>query len=223
MKLAQASTLQAPGQPPRRLGETVRNVFLYAVLSVVAFLVLLPLLFAFSLSLQGTTLSPTLLPDFSNLDWSSFSQAFRQEPLLTRWIVNSFVVALAVMLGQLVTSTLAAYALANMNFWGKAFFFFFFLGTLMIPWESTIIPNYLFVTRLGWKDSYQGLIAPFLAGGFGIFLLRQYFLTIPRDLYEAAALDGCGHGRYLWSILVPGRSLCPYLARRWLPSRCTPS
>jgi ABC-type glycerol-3-phosphate transport system permease component len=185
------------------VGTLVQTALLYAVLSVVALLVLLPLLFALSLSLQGTTLAPTLLPDFSNLDWSSFSQVFRQEPNLVRWIVNSFVVALAVTLGQLVTSSLAAYALANINFPGKIGFFFFFLGTVMIPWESTIIPNYLAVTRLGWKDSYQGLIVPFLAGGFGIFLLRQYFLTLPRDLYEAAVLDGCGHARYLWSILLP--------------------
>jgi len=185
---------------PRQLLQTV---LLYAVLSVVALLVLLPLLFALSLSLQGPTIAPTLLPDFSKLDWSSFAQVFREEPNLTRWIINSFVVALAVTLGQLITSSLAAYALANINFPGKILFFFFFLGTLMIPWESTIIPNYLAVTRLGWKDSYQGLIAPFLAGGFGIFLLRQYFLTLPRDLYEAAVLDGCGHMRYLWSILLP--------------------
>jgi sn-glycerol 3-phosphate transport system permease protein len=192
--------LEPPTWRARGLATTI---LLYAVLSLVALLVLLPLLFAFSLSLQGTTLSPTLLPDIGNLDWSSFRQVFVQEPNLVRWIVNSFVVSLAVTLGQLITSSLAAYALSNMNFPGKIFFFFFFLGTLMIPWESTIIPNYLTVTRLGWKDSYQGLIAPFLASGFGIFLLRQYFLTIPRDLYEAAILDGCGYGRYLWSILVP--------------------
>jgi sn-glycerol 3-phosphate transport system permease protein len=200
------SEIQQPYEferPPLRLGTLVRTGLLYGVLSVVALLVLLPLLFALSLSLQGPTIAPTLLPDFSKLDWSSFSQVFREEPNLTRWIVNSFVVALAVTLGQLITSSLAAYALANINFPGKIAFFFFFLGTVMIPWEATIIPNYLAVTRLGWKDSYQGLIAPFLAGGFGIFLLRQYFLTLPRDLYEAAVLDGCGHLRYLWSILLP--------------------
>jgi ABC-type glycerol-3-phosphate transport system permease component len=203
MKLSEVSIDAPADQNALSLGGAARSALLYGVLSVVAFLVLLPLLLALSLSLQGETLSPSLIPDFSSLDWTSFRDAFRQEPNLTRWIVNSFVVALAVTLGQLVTSALAAYALANMNFSGKAFFFFFFLGTLMIPWESTIIPNYLFITRIGWKDSYQGLIAPFVAGGFGIFLLRQYFMTIPRDLYEAAALDGCGYGRYLWSILVP--------------------
>ena len=203
MSISKAQISHEFERPPLQLGKLVRTALLYLVLSVVALLVLLPLLFALSLSLQGPTIAPTLLPDFSKLDWSSFGQVFRDEPNLTRWIVNSFVVALAVTLGQLITSSLAAYALANINFPGKIAFFFFFLGTVMIPWEATIIPNYLAVTRLGWKDSYQGLIAPFLAGGFGIFLLRQYFLTLPRDLYEAAVLDGCGHMRYLWSILLP--------------------
>jgi ABC-type glycerol-3-phosphate transport system permease component len=203
MSISEAQISHEFERPPLQLGKLVRTALLYLVLSVVALLVLLPLLFALSLSLQGPTIAPTLLPDFSKLDWSSFGQVFRDEPNLTRWIVNSFVVALVVTLGQLITSSLAAYALANINFPGKIAFFFFFLGTVMIPWEATIIPNYLAVTRLGWKDSYQGLIAPFLAGGFGIFLLRQYFLTLPRDLYEAAVLDGCGHMRYLWSILLP--------------------
>lgn len=181
----------------------VRTALLVGLLTIVAILVLLPLLFALSLAVQGPTLAPRLLPDFTMLDWSSFQTVFREEPNLGRWILNSFVVSLVVTFGQLITSSLAAYALVNIQFRGKLFFFFFFLGTLMIPWESTIIPNYLVVTQLGWKDSYQGLTVPFLAGGFGIFLLRQYFLTIPIDLYEAAVLDGCGHGRYLWSILLP--------------------
>jgi ABC-type glycerol-3-phosphate transport system permease component len=203
MSISNLSEPRELGRPPLRVGALVQTALLYVALSVVALLVVMPLLFALSLALQGQTLSPTLLPDFSRLDWSSFRDVFVEEPNLTRWIVNSFVVALAVTLGQLITSSLAAYALASMNFPGKIFFFFFFLGSVMIPWESTIIPNYLAITRLGWKDSYQGLIMPFLASGFGIFLLRQYFLTIPRDLYEAAVLDGCGPARYLWSILVP--------------------
>lgn len=203
MSISNTQELREIGEPRMRPAEVLQTLLLYLALAVVAVLVLLPLLFALSLSLQGQTLAPRLLPDFSNLDWSAFADVFRAEPLLTRWIVNSFVVSLVVTLGQLVTSSLAAYALTNMNLPGKTLFFFFFLGTIMIPWESTIIPNYLTVTRLGWKDSYQGLIAPFLAGGFGIFLLRQYFLVLPRDLYEAAVLDGCGHGRYLWSILLP--------------------
>jgi ABC-type glycerol-3-phosphate transport system permease component len=175
----------------------------YALLIAAALILLFPLFFSLSLALQGPTLAPSLIPNFSRLDWGVFAEAFRQEENLGRWVLNSFVVSLAVTLGQLITSALAGYALAMLSFPGKTFFFFVFLGTLMIPWEATIVPNYLTVVNLGWKDSYQGLIAPFLASGFGIFLLRQYFLTIPRDLYEAAVVDGCGRTRYLLSILLP--------------------
>ncbi|MEI6046777.1 MAG: carbohydrate ABC transporter permease [Chloroflexota bacterium] len=183
--------------------QIVKSIAVYFLLILAALIVLFPLLFSLSLAVQGPTIAPNLLPDFSNLDFSVFGQAFAREKNLGRWIVNSFVVSIAVTLGQLVTSALAAYALVTLKFPGKSLFLFLFLGTLMIPWESTIVPNYLSVTSWGWKDSYQGLIAPFLASGFGIFLLRQYFMTIPRDLYEAATIDGCGRTRYLWSILIP--------------------
>jgi len=183
--------------------DIAKKAVLYILLSAAALALLFPLIFSLSLSLQGPTLAPNLVPDFSNLDWDAFPRAFRQAPLLGRWILNSFVVSIAVTLGQLITSALAAYALANLRFKGKNLFFFLFLGTLMIPFEATLIPNYLTIVGLNWKDSYLGLVTPFLASGFGIFLLRQYFLTIPRELYEAAILDGCGHFRYLWSILLP--------------------
>ncbi len=184
--------------------ETARQIGLYILLIIASLIVLFPIFFSLSLAVQGNTVAPSLLPNFSKLDWSSFPQAFAQEPNLGRWIINSFVVSIAVTVGQLVTSSLAAYALATLDFPGKNIFFLIFLATLMIPWEATVIPNYLTIARdLHWKDSYQGLIVPFLASGFGIFLLRQYFMTIPRDLYEAAIIDGCGRTRYLWSILLP--------------------
>jgi ABC-type glycerol-3-phosphate transport system permease component len=183
--------------------KVAKKAGIYFLLVVAALIVLFPLLFSLSLALQGETIAPTLLPDVRTLDWRVFAQAFSKEKHLGHWILNSFVVSVAVTLGQLITSALAAYALANLRFPAQAFFFFVFLGTLMIPWESTIIPNYLAITSWGWKDTYQGLIVPFLASGFGIFLLRQYFLTIPRDLYEAAVIDGCGRTRYLWSVLLP--------------------
>ena len=98
MSLAESHNPQEIGRPILNLGALIRTGLLYAALSIVALLVLLPLLFALSLSVQGPTLSPTLLPDFSKLDWSSFQDVFREEPNLTRWIVNSFVVSLAVTL-----------------------------------------------------------------------------------------------------------------------------
>jgi len=78
-----------------------------------------------------------------------------------------------------------------------------FLSTMMIPWEATIIPNYLFVQKIGWDDTYLGLMAPFMATAFGTFLIRQYFLSLPKDLYDAAVIDGCSNLRYLITVAVP--------------------
>ena len=175
----------------------------YVLLVLASILLLFPFFFALSVALQGETVTPHFLPDLGSLDWSVFAKVLEQQPDLVRWTINSFVVSLVVTVGVIITSALAAYAFATLEFWGKSFFFLLALGTLMIPFEATIIPNFLFISHLGWIDSYQGLIAPFLASGFGIFLLRQYFLTIPHELYEAARMDGCGRTRYLWSILLP--------------------
>ena len=203
MNVQVAPTSRALHPSPYQALPLAKKVGIYLLLVLASGLVLFPLLFAFSLAVQGATIAPTLIPDLSKLDFSVFAQAFSKQKHLGRWILNSFVVSVAVTLGQLLTSALAAYALAYLRFPAKPFFFFAFLGPLMIPWESTIIPNYLTITAWGWKDTYQGLIVPFLASGFGIFLLRQYFLTIPRELYEAAVIDGCGRTRYLWSVLLP--------------------
>ncbi len=181
----------------------VRAFLTYVVLILAALILLFPLFFALSVALQGDTITPHLLPNMANLDVSIFVRVLIQQPDLIRWIINSFVVSSLVTVGVLITSSLAAYAFATLDFWGKSIFFIIALGTLMIPFEATIVPNFLLISRLGWNDSYQALVAPFLASGFGIFLLRQYFLTIPRELYEAARLDGCGRTRYLWSFLVP--------------------
>ncbi len=175
----------------------------YVLLLIASVILLSPLFFSLSLALQGDTAAPSLIPDINRLDWGIFPSVFQQQPVLVRWIFNSFVVSTCVTLGVLVTSSLLAFALTYLNFPGKMVLFFFALGTLMVPFEATLIPNYLFISSLQWKDTYQGLIAPFLASAFGVFLLRQYFMTLPRDLYEAALVDGCGRLRYLWSILLP--------------------
>ncbi|MDX2140372.1 MAG: carbohydrate ABC transporter permease [Chloroflexota bacterium] len=177
---------------------------MYVLLVLMSIILLFPLFFALSLALQGDTAAPTLIPrDLNNLDWGVFRAVFEQRPEVSRWILNSFVVATSVTVGVLVTSSLMAFALAYLEFPGKAVLLFVALGTLMVPFEATLIPNYLFISSLQWKDTYQGLIVPFLASAFGVFLLRQYFMTLPKDLYEAALVDGCTKLRYLWSILVP--------------------
>lgn len=181
----------------------LKTLVTYSILIAVALILLFPLFFALSIALQGDTIAPQLLPDLGNLDWGVFPRILVQQPDLVRWIINSFVVSSLVTTGVLITSAFAAYTFTFLEFWGKQVFFIIILGTLMIPFEATIVPNFLFVSRLGWQDSYQGLVVPFLASGFGIFLLRQYFLTIPLELYEAAKMDGCGHIRYLWQFVLP--------------------
>lgn len=183
--------------------QRMRAGIAYIVLILASVVLLFPLLFAFSIALQGPTIAPHLIPDLGNLDWGVFINVLIQQPDLVRWIINSFVVSALVTVGVLMTSSLAGYAFAYLDFWGKRIAFIVTLGTLMIPFEATLIPNYLLISNWGWHDSYQGLVVPFLASGFGIFLLRQYFMTIPRELYEAAALDGCGRTRYLWSFVLP--------------------
>ncbi|MBL8130635.1 MAG: carbohydrate ABC transporter permease [Anaerolineae bacterium] len=176
----------------------------YGLLILTSLILLSPLLFSLSLALQGPTISPSLLPpDLSKLDWGIFLSVFQDEPLIARWILNSFVVATGVTLGVIFTSSLFAYALAYFNFPGKTLLLFVALGSLMIPFEATLIANYLLIAEWKWMNTYQGLILPFVASGFGIFLMRQYFLTLPRELYDAAMVDGCNRFRYLWLVLVP--------------------
>ena len=181
----------------------MKKIFLYTALSAAAIAVLFPLLFCLSLALQGDTVNPSLLPNLTRLDFSVFAQVFEKEPLMFRWILNSWIVSISVTAGQLLISIMAAYPLALFRFKGRNVIFIVILASLMIPWESTILPNYLMIATWGWKDSYQALIIPFLASGFRIFLMRQSFKTVPKELHEAALMEGCGRTRFLWTILVP--------------------
>jgi sn-glycerol 3-phosphate transport system permease protein len=116
---------------------------------------------------------------------------------------NSLVMAAIITASQLLTSALAAYAFVFLRFRGSAVVFALFLSTLMVPAEATFIPNYLTLTGWGLGDTYAGLVLPFLAYAFGTFLLRQSFKQFPRELYDAARMDGMGHLRFLWTILLP--------------------
>jgi len=149
---------------------------------------------------EMATYPPHLVP--TSFYFENFKRALEQAPL-ARYLANSVIQSGLVMLGQLITAGLAAYAFAFIDFKGRNIFFLVFLSTLMIPWEATIIPNYLTVRSLGWTDTFQGLAVPFMATGFGTFLLRQFFLKIPHELYDAAVIDGCNHIRFLTTIVVP--------------------
>lgn len=189
---------------PANFNKTLWNIFLYIILILAAIIILYPIWSAINIAMlddsEMTTYPPYLAPTKFYLE--NFQRALDQAPL-GRYLLNSVIQSSLVMIGQLFTASLAAYAFAFINFRWKNFFFLVFLSTLMIPWEATIIPNYLTIMDLGWNDTFQGLAAPFLATGFGTFLLRQFFLKIPHELYDAAVIDGCGHARFLSQIVLP--------------------
>ncbi len=180
------------------------RLLLYLLLTAAAIAMVFPLyngiVTSFLSPSQVDTYPPKLVP--VEFYWQNYVDALRQAPLL-RFVMNSFIHASGVMVAQLVMASLAAFAFAFLPFKGKQFVFLVFLSTMMIPWESTIIPNYLFIQGIGWDDSYLGLIAPFMASAFATFLIRQSFLSLPRDLYDAAVIDGCSNLRYLTTITLP--------------------
>ncbi len=124
-------------------------------------------------------------------------------PLLLRYAANSVVVSAGIVIGSLITSVLAAYALARLNVPGKNLLFLFVLAVIMVPEDATLVPKVVMMYNLKWYNTYQALIVPFTVNVFGIFLLRQWFLQIPKELFEAALMDGMGHLRYLFSIVIP--------------------
>lgn len=120
-----------------------------------------------------------------------------------RYFVNSFVVAILVTLGNLLFCSLLGYALAKLDFPGRKALFLTVLGMLMVPGMVTFVPQFVLISDLGLANSYAGLVLPFLAGPFGVFLMRQFLLTIPDDLLEAARVDGAGEWRIFWRIVLP--------------------
>jgi multiple sugar transport system permease protein len=149
---------------------------------------------------EASAFPPTLLPT----EWffSNYVRAWRSAPF-PRYFLNSAIMAAGTVILELITGSLAAYALARMRVPGRRWIFGVLLATLMIPPEAILIPNYIIIQRLQWYNTYWALIIPFAASVFSIFLLRQSFLNVPHELYEAAVLDGCSHLRYLWQIVVP--------------------
>jgi sn-glycerol 3-phosphate transport system permease protein len=193
-------TEQAARPHSRRL----RRLASYATLTLGAVVVLVPIYFTIINSLLAPDQLAHQPPPFypSTPQWHDYSDAWTSGHLAI-YMRNSAIMTLSIVAGQLVTSTLAAYAFAFLRFPFKRTLFLLCLATLMIPFEVTFITNLDTISSLGWFNTYEGLAVPFLATGFGIFLLRQAFLQIPKDLLEAARLDGYGHWRFLLRVAVP--------------------
>ena len=195
------------------------KIIIYPVLILVSIGALLPFVWMFLTSIKdyGDAIKIDLWPwapiGNSQPAWGNFNEAIQLIgtdtatglPLFLRQILNTAFVTACVVVGTTVTSCMAAYAFAQLSFPGKNVVFVLVLITLMIPDEVTLVPRavMMYQNYLNWYNSYLALIVPFLANAFGIFLLRQFFMQIPKDFFDAAQIDGAGHIRYLTTIVVP--------------------
>lgn len=191
---------RSPHVTRRRLA----SVALLIVAAAATLAVMLPILIivftAFKPVSEVNAYPPTLLPSAWTLD--NFTRIFTELPF-ARLILNSFVFAGGVTAFALVFDSLAAYALARLDFRGSKVLLIAIIASLMIPFQATLIPIYQLVSDLGWVNSYAGLIAPRAADAFGIFFLRQFFLSLPRDLDNAARIDGASEFRIFRSVVLP--------------------
>ncbi len=186
------------------VGRRVRSGVSHVLLTIVAILFLVPLLYAVSTSLKPADEVFTATPHLfgSKIQWQNYADAFKYAPF-GRYFLNSAFVAVAGTLVVVTASSLSAYAFARLRFRGRESLFVLFLGTLMVPQEVLIVPMYWLMQSLGWVDSYWALILPWAFTAFGTFLLRQFFLTVPNELEEAARVDGCGPFRSFFRIMLP--------------------
>ncbi len=187
----------------RATRETGRGVGLGLVI-LLGVIVVLPFLYMITTSLMDEfevlRTPPAVLP--AHPRFANYSAALTALPFW-RFFLNSGIVSLCVVAGQLATSATAAYAFARLRFPGRDRVFLLFLSVLMVPVVVLLIPRFLIVSALGWVDSYAGLISTELVTVWGIFLLRQFFLTLPRELEDAARLDGAGEWQVFWKVVLP--------------------
>jgi multiple sugar transport system permease protein len=194
----------APAERRRPGSSRVTPVISQVLLSLVALLFLLPIIWmvlsALKPSAEVFTVPPKLFG--SEVKLGNFAEAWNYLPF-GRFILNTLFVAGVGTLITLVASATSAYAFARLNFRFQGGLFVLYLSTLIVPQEVIVIPMFLVMQQLGWVNSYKALILPWAFTAFGTFLLRQFFLTIPKELEEAAKIDGCGHVRILRSIILP--------------------
>jgi multiple sugar transport system permease protein len=188
----------------RKSSHIVKDIIFHVIIYALALATIAPFIWMLLTSVKDIgdifVYPPKWLP--SKFHFENYARAFQAAPF-GRYYLNSLIVACTVTLGQLITCSMAAYAFARLQFKGRDVLFYIFLGTMMIPYQVTMIPSFMVLYWLGWVDSYQAMIVPGLASAFGTFLLRQFFLTIPKELEEAAYIDGCGKFRVLWQIIIP--------------------
>jgi len=204
LALGRQRTGAAAGERGLTAARLLRRALLYLVLIAGAVFAAFPflwmLLTSFKTRSEALRDPPTFLP--SVWHFSNYAAAWHAAPF-ARYFVNTFFICFCVVAGVVITSTLAAYAFSRIDFYFRNVLFILFLATLMIPFETIIIPNFIIVKKLHMLNTYWALIVPWASSVFSIFLLRQFFDQLPQDLYDSAALDGAGHLRTLLSIALP--------------------
>ncbi len=181
------------------------KALLYVLMTLYAIITLIPFLWALSASFKPLTEivsgEPNFLPKNFTLD--NYRQIFLQEPLFWRWLFNSVAIAVSVTLLNLLLNSMAGYALARLRFLGKRFWFFLILAVLAVPTQITLIPTFLILKAIGWLNSYQGMIVPSMVNATFIFMMRQFFVNFPKELEEAAQLDGLNTFGIFRHIVLP--------------------
>jgi multiple sugar transport system permease protein len=190
--------------PRRRRPLRPGRIILHLVAVVLLLAITFPILWTVSMSLKTNAdtlaIPPHLLP--SPFRWANFTDVFEQVRF-GRYLFNSFVVATTVTTFALFFHSMSAYSLARLRYPGRNLIFIGILSTLMVPFTVIVVPLFVIVQKFGWTDSYAGLIIPLIFEAFGIFLLRQFYLSLPRELEEAALVDGANLVAVYWRIVLP--------------------
>jgi multiple sugar transport system permease protein len=195
------TSLKTPRKPFRLHWDTV---FTVAILAIGAFIMIAPFAWIMQVAVSSGPRAYQLPPLFfpESITFQNFANVFKDVPYLN-FIRNSFFVAVTITIGQLITCPMAAYPFARLNFPGKNVLFIILLATLMIPVQVTIVPLFILMRQVGLYNTLWSVILPPLISPFGVFLLRQYFTTIPTELEDAARIDGASYITIFWRIIIP--------------------
>lgn len=190
----------------RKVNNNLKNIFVFALLIAFALFFIIPFLWILSTSLKGDeqifTIPPQWIPE--TLHWDNYAKVFERIPFLL-YIKNSVIITVTVIIGTVLSSSIVAYAFACLDWPGKNVLFVIVLASMMLPAQVIMIPVFVIFKELGWLNSFKPLTIPAFFGGgaFNIFLLRQFFLSIPKSLIDSARIDGCSEFRIYWNIVLP--------------------
>ena len=210
--MAQTAATRAPARSRATVAggtkgpSAVRRTTFYGVLILLTLVFVSPLLFmlttSFKTDVESVSATPTWIPKEPTLDGYRTMLQTAQTPVL-RWFLNSLLAATGQAILILIVASMAAYALARMEFRGRRVLTAMILATLFIPPVSLLVPNYVIVSQLGWLDSLPAVIVPGAAAAFGVFFLRQFFISLPHELEEAALLDGANRWQIFYKVILP--------------------